>query len=731
MQTTFLNTAGVVLFTRDDMEQGNWTQEEYTVNATFPYVAGKVIERGQRLSFNDPATGSVEVFEVRNVTNIETEHYQQVIAEHIAVSELSDEHINTKEITDQTPAQALTTVLAGTLWAVGNVEVVRTSSVDISRGSVWQAVGAIAQNWNVYIVPRVTVNAAGDITGRFLDVTESSGVWRGLRLSLHKNMSDSSVVYDDSETLTALYGYGGNIDVPHATGDDTTEELTFAGVTWAATADHPAKPAGQTYLEDPQATALYGRNGRPRFGYYQNGDITDAELLLQKTWEALKQTNKPKISITGTVTDLYRFGYKDQPIRLHDLAIVDIEETGASFYLQIIRCDVDLIDATATRPEIGDYIANIIYINRETYDASTGSGGRSGGGGGGGRGHNNSDYEKHKTYTALEKDHERIAMVVGTRNGDDYIQAGEIALAINESGESTAHINANRVNISATDDIHMLSQDVEYDEQGRLVLSGAAGVYIKKTKDGRVAHFGIFDDDNLTAGVIATKVNGVPSTYIKGDKIYIGDTSGIPDRYRDKTLDGTVTQIGTDFVTVNTLLANKIEASDITSDFLQSRITAVNNISANSITAGSITVLTGGSSSSVASQAYVNGCIYGTISATASGGQITLRGNRLGTSGAVNLVTFNIADTQFYQDGVSAAAAEEAAKYHVVQAYRNTGAGSDYLRGSALTPTWSGALYYSDRTLAGNGKWFLRKTTENAYPGNGTRLEAVELYERA
>jgi hypothetical protein len=95
MQTTFLSPAGVVLFARDDMEQGNWTQEEYTVNATFPFVAGKVIERGQRLSFRDPATGSLEMFEVRNVTNIEPEHYQQIIAEHIAVSELSDEHINT------------------------------------------------------------------------------------------------------------------------------------------------------------------------------------------------------------------------------------------------------------------------------------------------------------------------------------------------------------------------------------------------------------------------------------------------------------------------------------------------------------------------------------------------------------------------------------------------------------------------------------------------------------
>lgn len=439
MQVTFLNAAGTVLFARDDMEQGNWTQEEYTVNATFPYIAGKVIERGQRLSFRDPATNNLEFFEIRNVTNIEPEHYQQIIAEHIAVSELSDEHINNQEITDKTPAQALTTALTGTLWAVGTAAVTDVSSVDIARGSVWQAVGAIAKNWNCYIVPRVTVNSAGSITGRYLDITSATGTWRGVRLSIDKNMSDSSVVVDDSEVLTALYGYGGSVDKPQSGNqDDKTEELTFADVVWTATSAHPAKPDGQTYLEDPAKTALYGRNGRARFGYYQNGSIKDAEVLLEKTWEALQLTSSPKISITGTVSDLYRLGYKDEPIRLYDLVIVDIPETGETFYLQIIKNDVDLIDPTATRPEIGSYIPNIVYINREEN--------KGGGGGGGGRGQTNVEDNNAKTYSALEKTNEMIGMVVGTRNGDNYIKAGEIALAINSStGETEARISADKI----------------------------------------------------------------------------------------------------------------------------------------------------------------------------------------------------------------------------------------------------------------------------------------------
>lgn len=622
MEIKVLNPAGSVLFVRDDMEQGEWTQEEYTVNATFPFVAGKVLERGQRIAFRNPATDVLEVFEIRNVTNIEPEHYQQIIAEHIVVSELSDEHINTKEITDKTPTQALTTVLAGTLWAVGNVSVGTTSSVDIGRGSVWQAVLAVATNWNVYITPRVVTNAAGAITGRYLDVTPAQGTWRGVRLSIDKNMSDSSVVYDDSEVLTALYGYGGSVGVSTSGQDDGTAELTFADVTWTATAEHPAKPAGQTYLEDPTATALYGRNGRPRFGYYQNGSIKDANTLLKKTWEALKETNHPKISITGTVSDLYRLGYKDEPITLHDMVCVEIRQTGEQFYLEIIKLSVDLIDPTATRPEIGAYIANIVYINRDTYEASTGSGGR--GGGGGGRGQGNKDYNESEVYSALEKTENMIGLVVGTRNGKNYIKAGEIALSINKSGEtgqyeSTACINADHVNISATQDIHTLAGDIEHDANGRLVIKNAAGMYVQKTKEGRVAYFGIYDDDNLTAGVIATKVNGEPSTYIQGKNIYIGDKDAA------------------------TVIAGKCTLEDVTTDVITSRLANATISNITSLAAGDILL----------DSFSLKGALQNVFVSDTSGGKITL--TLVPVSGSNRTINFNIADTQYYKDAVASA----------------------------------------------------------------------------
>ena len=433
-----MNAAGATLFTRSDMEEGHWVQEEMTVNAVFPYDPAKVIQRGQRMAFRDPDTDVLQVFEIRSVSTYEPDSYQSITAEHIALAELQDEHIDNAAITNKTAQEALTAIITGTLWSVGTTNTASgTQSADISRGSVWQAVRTIEQNWNVYITPRVVISSAGVITGKYLDIMPAGGTWRGLRLSVRKNLLDPIVTYNDEEVLTALYGYGGTVD-----GATEPEELTFADEVWTATSSHPAKPSGQTYLEWPEKTALYGRNGRPRYGYYQNANITDAGVLLEKTWEALKRTADPKISISGTCADLTRLGYIDQPLRLHDLALVEIEETGETFYKEVIRLDVDLLDPSGNMVDIGDYIPNIVYINRDTATKA-----RGGGGGGGNRGETATNDDIVRIFQRFVNDEQGIGMVVGYTNGGWEIRAGQIVLSINDQTGSYALIQANKINL--------------------------------------------------------------------------------------------------------------------------------------------------------------------------------------------------------------------------------------------------------------------------------------------
>ena len=374
MQFTFLDMAGKVVCLREDAEQALWTVEELSLDLDFPYLPGKKIATGQRVHFKDPATNQDQIFEVKTPKTT-YDGGQQVHCEHICVSELNDEHIEAKEFKDKTCSSVLHSVLDGTLWEVGKVPVNPRSSVDIQRGSVWQAVLDITTNYNVYIEPRVTLSATGEIT-RKLDIVDTKGAWNGIRLSVNKNMLDPCVTYDDTDVATALFGYGGTTP---ATKDKDGEEVTFADVTWKKTSEHPAKPKGQKFLEDPAATKAFGRNGRPRYGYYVNTNILDPETLLQKTWETLQTKSSPAISVEGTVVDIRRIGYADQPIKLHDIALVDIEPFGFTKQLQIIRLTVDLLDPSQTVPTIGAYIPNIVYFNVSTNNAATG--GRGGGGG--------------------------------------------------------------------------------------------------------------------------------------------------------------------------------------------------------------------------------------------------------------------------------------------------------------------------------------------------------------
>jgi hypothetical protein len=475
MDFLFFNAANQPLFTRNDAEQAEWTVEQFSFFGLFPFDPDKVLERGQRVAFQD-ADGIWQAFEIRKAKSYEPDHYQEITAEHIVVSELTDEHVQPKEWTNQTAQAALSSILTGTLWSVGNVTASGTSSGSISYGSAWQGVNTIVSNWNVYITPRITIGTGG-ITGRFLDIAPAQGNWRGLRLSITSNLEQAGVTYDDTNLLTAMYGYGktvteepdieANPPTPEPEPDDIqSSPLTFTDVAWSATADHPAKPAGQAYLENPTAKALYGRNGRNRFGFYQNGDVSDANILLQLTWKALKKDSEPLISIEGTLHDLQRLGYADQTIRLHDTAIVEILPAGVEVQREIIQLTVDLLDPLNTTVTIGAYIPNIIYINKETAEKASGGGG----GGGGGRGQTDAEKEFSEFQTQISANQYQILLRAWQQNINNEIlrQAG-------------IQLDANGVLIYSQDSENMIGSKIQVQaDRISLVVEGeGANAHIK------------------------------------------------------------------------------------------------------------------------------------------------------------------------------------------------------------------------------------------------------------
>ena len=527
----FFDVSDKILFSRTDAESATWEVSELSLNCLFPYVPEKLIRSGMRIAFEDD-DGVLQPFEVRKVRNYEPDRYQEITCEHIVISELTDAHTDEQELTGVTASSALSGILTkqpsgitgAKRWTVGTVTASGTSSGDIGIGSVWQNVRTIETNWNVYILPRVTWNASG-ITGRYLDIVPAEGVWHGLRLSIDKNADEAGVTVDDTEVKTALFGYGGNSFTYKTSNlDKDKEKVTLVGYTW------PGKPSGASinsalgYIEDTAATAMYGRNGVPRFGFYQNGDIDDQSVLANKTWEALQTTNKPTVTVDCMVKDLYRLGYHDEKIRLHDKVLIDLLPMNDVLQLDIIQLSVDLLDPTATRPTIGKYVPNIIYIQRQTAEHA------SGGAGGGISGRRGGETESEAEWSEFQAEF----VVNNAIMSYHAVQVDHDNKVLKAAG---LDIDANGVIIYATDNVNMIGsrfnqtadaislevtnrQNADTELSGRIDVN--AGEIALRVKKGDVATQLTVEVGNVTISNGNLKVDG----YVEASSTYTGTLWG-------------------------------------------------------------------------------------------------------------------------------------------------------------------------------------------------------------
>lgn len=744
MRFLFFDAAGAVLFERSDPETASVTHEEMTLEALFPYDAGKVVHRGMRVGYED-ASGVFQVYEIRKVKTYEPDHYQEVSAEHIAISELTDEFFADAEWTDITASAALAQLLNGTLWSVGVSQVSNTSSANITNGNVWADIRTIEKSWNVHILPRVTVDATG-ITGRYLDIVSSEGAWRGLRLSLDKNADEMGVTWDDSRLKTALYAFGKTTQTK-VDGEKVNAPITFTDVAWEATADHPAKPLGQAYLEDPDATAAYGRNGRARFAYYQNGDISDPEILLQKTWESLKTMNHPDVTIDCLAADLYRLGYNDVPLRLYDMALVEIRPTGDILHKQIIQYTEDLLDPTQSRVSIGTYIPNIVYINRETSKAA-------GGGGGGGGGQNDGEFEESTfrawlqinelelSYTAAEVDeintslaHE-VAQLTIDRNNITALVAGEGA-QVGADGKIIVDANGDPVFLGTGNGLYSRMEQTASSIRSTVSAVDGRVSEIKQTVDGitltgntitikgnSIDLDGYVSISSLSAEIASldsVTVNGLSSTGdISADNMYPNylEVSGSAE------IGGTVSaQVG-DFNSID--LNGHTFSNVIVSASVSGNTLTLTPLSGSSVTFSKATTLEGGwGSGTFTVTAKQNTETVGTYSTTIAQGTTTWGDGSPGSS--VNGATVSIVATDSGSGGNSYATGRTVYVDATARYTAGVAAGEAKFEQATVTPQGAQDSVYVEAPSGGTD-YYTADTAATYYKGDGDKYNATTLY---
>lgn len=504
--------------------------------------------------------GSAGFFRVRSPEDAYGEDITSVELEH-AITEVGDYLVKAEYDEMMAATTAMQTVFqyyGGGRWQLGSVSALGT--------------GQIAFSVNYDRVLDAMLGILEQVEGTYLAFNFSTTPWTvsvakketsvSAEGRLSRNIDSARIIYDDTELCTRVY-YERETTTDTPTADMNLEAVpTFsvdayysagtyvlyngkiyelpsgheAGETWANTTSvlKTDIPTTEWAYLDADTVSTYGLVERT---VSTSSDYTDSEAL-RVAQEYLRTHKEPKITVqvqaeelshaTGESWDTFTIG------KLMRLALVDY---GVTVERNITELSWDDVYGEPESMEVvlGEEEDTAIQYLHDV-DASGGTDAARGGGGGGG---SKKQEDKWKEFrTGIDKTD--VVLDLWARQ---YKQTGEV---VRQAG---MYIDANGAIQYADDNERHIG--------GRLKVQADKVAMVVGTKaDG---------ENYIKAAEIAVSINedGTGNANIMADHIYIGPISGADSDYTGKTLDGTVTAITSDFTTVNTLLAKKIEADDI------------------------------------------------------------------------------------------------------------------------------------------------------------------------
>lgn len=361
--------------------------------------------------------GSAGIFRVRSPQNAYGDETTSAELEH-AIVEVGDylvKHKYNEMMSAKTAMQTAFSHYGGSLWQLGSVNALGNGQIAFKAeyDNVLSVMLSILEQktdcmmafdfttvpWTVSIVKRgTTVTAVG-------------------RLS--RNMSSVRISYDDSELCTRVYY------------------------------EKPVKQSGKDQTETEWDYVTASSTYTDKYGIIEKevstgSDFTAAEALRVAN-EYLDKHKEPTVSIeisgeelsntTGELLDAFTVG-KLCRIALPDYNELIVEKN----IIQLAFTDVYGNPTSITVSLADEEDTTITYIH--DVDKKGGSGG------GGGGSKKQRDTETKKFYTDLINTDTQIGMVIGTNDGKYKVLGGQIVLAINEDGGTTATIDADCIDIS-------------------------------------------------------------------------------------------------------------------------------------------------------------------------------------------------------------------------------------------------------------------------------------------
>ena len=318
-----------------------------TIECTTVY--SELIEKASYIGHKDYSDNRIfHLYKIDHVTKTSTTDVK-IVGVHTFFDDMeSDGYIKDFRPANREVVGVLTTILEGSRWQLGSVNVQRNYTGNFYYVTRKEAMSKLIEATQIEIKPRLEFSR-GKITGRYLDVFTRLGARNGKVFVHGRDLLTVSEKKSQGAIYTAVVGRG--------KGEETDtggygRRITFKDVVWTKSRGNAVdKPAGQEYVEIPAMTELYGfeKGTKPRIKIVEFQDETDKEKLLRLSYEWLEKNSRMQVEYSAKVLNVGN-------LELGDTVGIFNPKLGIKYETRVFKVKRNLVDNKLTEFGIGDKV---------------------------------------------------------------------------------------------------------------------------------------------------------------------------------------------------------------------------------------------------------------------------------------------------------------------------------------------------------------------------------------
>ena len=318
-----------------------------TIECTTVY--SELIEKASYIGHKDYSDNRIfHLYKIDHVTKTSTTDVK-IVGVHTFFDDMeSDGYVKDFRPTNRELVGVLTTILDGSRWQLGTVNIQRRYTGNFYYVTRKEAISKLIEATQIEIKPRLEFSR-GKITGRYLDVFTRLGARNGKVFVHGRDLLTVSEKKSQGAIYTAVVGRG--------KGEETDtggygRRISFKDVEWRRTSGQPVdKPVGQEYVEIPAMTKLYGfeKGTKPRIKIVEFQDETDKEKLLRLSYEWLEKNSRMQVEYSAKVLNVGN-------LELGDTVGIFNPKLGIKYETRVFKVKRNLVNNKLTEFGIGDKV---------------------------------------------------------------------------------------------------------------------------------------------------------------------------------------------------------------------------------------------------------------------------------------------------------------------------------------------------------------------------------------